>query len=133
MITVGNGSLSDVAFAVCTAMFRSGVTVVLSGGGAAAYYAPNAYSTRDLDFILQFSPSPPSAKPILDIGFRQSKTSGIYQHSEVSLTVEFLEGPLAVGDELISNWATIEKEDLVLNVISPTDSVRDRLAAGIHW
>lgn len=31
-------SLSDVAFAVCTALHRAGTTAVLTGGSAAAFY-----------------------------------------------------------------------------------------------
>lgn len=37
-----DSSLRDVAFEVCTALDRVGVTAVLSGGGAATLYAPHA-------------------------------------------------------------------------------------------
>jgi hypothetical protein len=47
-------SLSDVGFAVCTALDRVGERAVLCGGSAATYYAPEAYQSRDLDFVLRF-------------------------------------------------------------------------------
>ena len=46
-------SIEDVAFIVCSAMERAGVTVVLGGGGAATFYAPAAYRTR-----LRLCPAP---------------------------------------------------------------------------
>ena len=130
---IGSGSLQDVAFAVCTAMQDAGETVVLSGGGAAAFYAPDAYVTRDLDFILRFSFSAPPSEPILNLGFRQTSSRGIYAHPDTIYTVEFIPGPLAIGDDIVTEWQTIECGAQLLNIITPTDSVRDRLAAGIHW
>ena len=38
-----NSSLTDVAFAVCTALHEAGYTVILTGGSAATFYAPEAY------------------------------------------------------------------------------------------
>ena len=55
MITADSG-LVEVAFAVCTALARAGVTAVLSGGGAATFYAPEAIQSYDLDFILEVYP-----------------------------------------------------------------------------
>lgn len=51
MITA-TSTLTDVAFAVCTAMDGAGFTVVLTGGSAATYYAPEAYQSRDVDFVI---------------------------------------------------------------------------------
>jgi hypothetical protein len=131
--TFESGSLEEVAFAVCTAMSNSGVTAVLTGGGAAAFYAPAAYVTHDLDFVLPLAFSGTSATPILELGFTPSSARGMYRHPETPLTLEFLDGPLAVGGDIISAWETVTREAALLYVITPTDSVRDRLAAGIHW
>lgn len=51
MITTSS-SLTDVAFAVCTALHRAGYTSVLTGGSAATFYAPTAYQSKDLDFVI---------------------------------------------------------------------------------
>jgi len=38
-------TLTDVAFAACTALDRAGEVAVLCGGSAATYYAPEAYQS----------------------------------------------------------------------------------------
>ncbi len=45
-------TFEEVAFEVCSAFDRHKVLAVLVGGGAATYYAPRAYQTKDLDFVL---------------------------------------------------------------------------------
>lgn len=51
MITASS-TIVDVAFAVCTALERAKIIAVLTGGSAATYYAPEAYQSRDLDFVI---------------------------------------------------------------------------------
>lgn len=41
--------------------------------------------------------------------------------------------PFGIGDENLTSFETLHKQDLVLHVISPTDSVKDRLAHAIHF
>jgi hypothetical protein len=45
-------TLTDIAFAVCTALERAGFVAVLTGGSAATFYAPDAYQSKDLDFVI---------------------------------------------------------------------------------
>jgi hypothetical protein len=42
-------------------------------------------------------------------------------------------GPLAVGGELLDTWDTLRENDMVLHIITPTDSCRDRLAGFMFW
>jgi hypothetical protein len=58
----GGSSLVDVAFAVCTALDRDGITAVLTGGSAATFYAPEAYQSEDADFVLSFDARPSDAR-----------------------------------------------------------------------
>lgn len=118
----------ELAFLVCTALDRHGVTAVLSGGGAATIYAPEAYQSRDLDFILGFwsNLGGASAKPLLELGFTEKR--GSYHHPLTPFTVEFPPGPLAIGNEILRDWETLRERDLLLHILSPTDCVRDRLA-----
>ena len=124
-------TIVELAFAVGTALTEGGVVAVLSGGGAAAAYAPEAYQTQDLDFVLQSTRA--KVDPILNLGFRPRGRSGMYEHPAVPFTLEFPPGPLAVGDEVIRVWKTLHEAGRELNIVTPTDCVRDRLAAAIHW
>jgi hypothetical protein len=116
--------LADVCFEVCTALDRAGITAVLTGGSAATFYAPEAYQSRDADFIITRR-ADGGAKVLADLGY--SGRGGTYEHAENPYTLEFPRGPLAVGDDLIKRWETIRRKGRILHVLSRTDCVRDRL------
>lgn len=133
MSRFGKGTLTDVAFTVSTALSLAGVQAVLSGGGAAAVYAPAACTSDDLDFILTFSRGNKGKAALESIGFEQSTSRGIFVSGETPLTVELLPGPVAIGDEIITEFNTMRRDDETLFVLTAADSIRDRLAAGIYW
>jgi hypothetical protein len=124
MAITTQSSLADVCFEVCTALDRAGITAVLTGGSAATFYAPQAYQSRDADFILTMR-ADGGAKVLADLGY--SEHGGTYKHAENIYTVEFPRGPLAVGDDLIGTWETVRRKRQLLHVLSRTDCVRDRL------
>jgi hypothetical protein len=64
-------------------------------------------------------------------GFRVDKDC--YRHPESPYPIEFPPGPLAVGREFLTGWRTVQSAEGILHVLHPTDSVKDRLAAFIHW
>jgi hypothetical protein len=132
MTITASTSLRDVAFAVCTALHRTGVTAVLTGGSAATVYAPDAYQSRDLDFVVEFrTAGADAAGALAAIGYRL--TGDHYEHAENPLDLEFPKGPLAVGGDLIREWQTLRDGDLLLHIIEPTDCCRDRLAGFLFW
>jgi hypothetical protein len=127
-------SLADVARAVCTALHDIGITVVLTGGSAATLYAPDAYQSEDIDFVAVEirSPEGGSAEACLaELGYRRERDH--YRHATNPYPIEFPPGPLAVGGELVSEWNTQRRGRTVLNVLTATDSCKDRLAAFFHW
>jgi hypothetical protein len=125
-------SLREVAFAVCTACERVGTQIVLSGGSAATVYAPEAYQSRDLDFVVFAGGADAAASQALHrLGFRRAGAQ--YTHIESEFTLDFPAGPLAVGREILSTFDTLTNGSSVLHILTPTDSCKDRLAAFIHW
>lgn len=132
MAITRDSSLREVAFAVCTALDRVGVTAVLTGGGAATLYAPEAIQSFDLDFVLVvYSDEKSPGKALEELGFRREGHD--YRHRASRFQLEFPVGPLAIGDERIERWTTLREGPEVLHVISATDSCRDRLAAFFHF
>lgn len=112
-------TLVDVAFAV------------LTGGGAATFYAPHAYQSDDLDFVVTMRGDGNGARALQALGYEE--TRGFYRHSSSSFPVEFPKGPLMIGDDYIETWTTHHRGDEVLHVLTPTDCCRDRLAAFLFW
>jgi hypothetical protein len=123
-------SLTDLAFAVCTALDRKGFHAVLTGGSAATYYAPDAYQSGDLDFVITLKGTEGEAA-LVSLGF--VRKGDFYRHPRSQFLLEFPNGPLPVGDDLIKSWSTVRRGDEVLYVLSPTDSCRDRLASFLFW
>lgn len=121
-------TLDQLAFIVCTALETDGTTAILSGGGADTVYAPDAYQSRDLDFIFEYwsATGTPSVTPLLNLGFVLNGQS--YTHPMTHYTVDFPVGPLAIGIEKVVSWDTLRRGHQVLHILSPTDCVRDRLA-----
>jgi hypothetical protein len=129
MITA-TSTLTDVAFAVCTALAKERFVVVLTGGSAATYYAPDFYQSLDLDFVITLRGSA-GEKALRGLGFRRK--GDFYVHDESPFSLDFPPGPLAIGDDLVQRWSTIRRGDEILHVLSPTDSCRDRLASYLFW
>ena len=127
--------LVTVAFKVCTALQDVGVEAVLCGGSAATFYAPDAYQSSDLDFVLSWrSARADEAKAeevIRSLGFYQKGRTLVSDSSAFSL--DFPKGPLAVGEAAIEHWQTVTRGELVLHVIHAEDCIKDRLCAFFYW
>lgn len=56
-----------------------------------------------------------------------------FKHPDSQFFVEFPPGPLSIGEEPVKQIVEKKLSTGVLKVISPTDCVKDRLAAYYHW
>lgn len=132
MRVTADSTLREVAFIVCTSLQRIGVTAVLTGGSAASIWSGGAYQSHDCDFIISFhEKNAPAEDTLRQLGY--TELGGTYRHKESIFTLEFPRGPLSVGDEILTQWETLREGELLLHILAPTDSCRDRLAAFYHW
>ncbi len=121
-----SSTLREVAFEVCTAYAQIGEQIVLTGGSAATVYAPDAYQSQDIDFVFEFWTTNISSQPLINLGFSQDRQQ--WRHSSSHFTVDFIRGPLMVGEDQIESWQTLREGAKVLHILTPTDCLRDRLA-----
>lgn len=56
-----------------------------------------------------------------------------FRHPETNYFIEFPSGPLSVGSQPVRKTITMRFQTGRLRLISPTDCVKDRLAAYFHW
>jgi hypothetical protein len=112
---------------------KKGIDVVLSGGAAVGIYSGGKYVSQDLDLVRGFTASRRAlASAMKEIGFEE--TQGRYfKHPQSQHFIEFPPGPLTVGEEPVKQVEEIEFPTGMLRVISPTDSVKDRLASYYHF
>lgn len=88
--------------------------------------------SKDIDLVnAQFAGPKKIENAMMEIGF--SRVGRHFEHPETDQIVEFPPGPLAIGNEIVKEVSQIEFNTGVLNVLSPTDCVKDRLAHFYHW
>ncbi|HYZ16606.1 MAG TPA: hypothetical protein VE591_09405 [Candidatus Acidoferrum sp.] len=133
MILDEHSTLVDVAFAVSTALAHAGERVVLCGGSAATFYAPEAYQSRDLDFVITFGARRRAIRAALEpLGFTQ-RPGGMYGHPTIPYTIDFLPGPVAIDEETITKFHRERRGEQELQVLTLTDVVRDRVLHFWAW
>lgn len=109
-----------------------GVKVTLTGGACVTIYSDNRYQSFDLDFIEEMPAGRKRLKDILAvIGFMEERR--YFRHPETEFFLEFPPGPLSVGSEPMKEIVNKNFSTGTLRMISPTDCVKDRLAAFYHW
>jgi hypothetical protein len=132
MKDVSKMSLGELAAYIATHLRGRGIDVVLSGGSCVSLYSEGKYVSKDLDFIdTRFAKPGEIRDAMRDIGFLPENR--YFRHPQTDFLVEFPSGPLALGKEPVGAINEIEFSTGVLRILSPTDCVKDRLAAYYHW
>ena len=125
-------TLTDFAISVSDYLRRNGIQVVLSGGACVSIYTDNKYMSDDLDLVLISSEEQKKTKVlILALGFAEK--GRYFCHADSDFFLDFLPPPLSVGNEPVKQISEIRKGKCILKLLSPTDCVKDRLAAYYHW
>src|SRR5918996_743699 len=111
---------------------KQGIEVILSGGAAVAIYSNNKYVSKDLDLINIYGVNRRKIRDtMMAIGFYEE--GRYFRHTDSQFFVEFPPGPLAIGEEPVKQIVEKKLSTGTLKIISPTDCVKDRLAAYYHW
>ncbi len=129
-------TLAEVAAIVSHALTEAGIAATLSGGAAVSFYSDNKYESKDLDFVTAALVE--ELSPVLEsLGFIHVGKPRFSQfaHPEIEWFVEFPPTPISFGHLYVrhEDCATIETDTGQLQIITPTQSVMDRLAAAIAW
>ncbi len=126
-----NIKIKNLAALVCHELNIGEIDAVLVGGACVSIYTNNTYVSYDLDFV-----SHSSLKDITGIlsglGF-QRESSRHFIRKDCPVFIEFVSPPVSVGNEPIKKEETIKTRFGSLRLLTPTDSVKDRLAAYYHW
>jgi len=124
--------LKELAAYVSSKLRKEGIRAVLSGGACVSIYSENRYQSYDLDFVENVPAAKKHLKDVLSqIGFVES--GRYFRHSDTPFFLDFIAGPLSVGNEPIFETSEIALPTGILVLLSPTDCVKDRLAAYYHW
>ena len=122
-------TLEQVAALVCDTLSRQGISVVLSGGAVVSIYSENRYPSNDLDFV--FTGFSKRVDAVMEkLGFTNAQRRWVHPHSRYR--VEFLPGPVVVGDQTLTEFAHRESDEGALRLLPPTECVMDRLVGVSH-
>lgn len=111
---------------------KYGLEITLTGGSCVTIYTNNQYKSMDLDFVETYFTKRKDLKRYLaELGFEEENR--YFKHPETDYFIEFPPGPLAVGGEPIKEINIIHTEVGDLQIISPTECVKDRLASFFFW
>lgn len=123
-------TIGEFAAFVASQLESKGISTVLTGGAVVSIYTENKYMSYDADFISHVDHKTISSV-MRELGFEKHGKDFIHKDSD--FFVEFPSGPLAIGDELVQAEFQLEFKGNKLKLLSPTQSVMDRLAAYFHW
>lgn len=110
-----------------------GIHSVLVGGAVVAIYTEGLYRSGDLDMVPDEISRQRLEEALAAIGFQPTKSRYFKHPACPHLFLEFPRGPVEIGEQFPVIPDEIEVEGRTLRLLSPTDSVKDRLAGYIHW
>ncbi|UCD34126.1 MAG: hypothetical protein JSU90_07430 [Nitrospiraceae bacterium] len=127
----GKISIKDLASLVCGKLNEKEIDAVLVGGACVSIYTNNTYVSYDLDFVSHTSLKH-IAGALSGLGFRRESTRH-FVRKDCPFFIEFVAPPLSIGTEPVKQRKKLKSRFGELVLLTPTDSVKDRLAAFYHW
>jgi hypothetical protein len=125
-----NIGLKDLACLISETLDNSGLSAILVGGACVSIYSKNRYQSYDLDFAT-YEDLQSIEKALKKLGFK--RTGRCFSHPKCPFLIDFVNPPIAIGHESITHFETLDFPSGSLQLLSPTDSVKDRLASYFYW
>lgn len=129
-------SLIELAAIVSEALASADIVATLSGESAVSIYSDHRYQSLDLDFVTAALLE--DLRPVLEpLGFVHtgSPRLSVFEHPATKRYLEFPPAPLAFGGTYVdaANCGLISTPVGDIRIITPTQSVMDRLIAAVAW
>lgn len=125
-----NIDLKKLACFIYETLKKAGIEVILVGGGCVTIYSQNQYQSFDLDFVT-YQELKLIEKALAPLGFQ--RTGRCFSHDDCPFVLDFVNPPVAIGNEAIHHFKTLKTSLGSLQLLTPTDCVKDRLASFFHW
>lgn len=129
-IDYSNIDLKSLAFLISKTLKANKIDAILVGGACISIYSKNRYQSYDLDFVT-YEELKSVEKALKKIGFQRK--GRCFSHPECPYFIDFVNPPIAVGHEAIHHFKTLKTQAGSLQLLTPTDSVKDRLASYFYW
>lgn len=124
-------NIKELAAIISSHLNKNNIEVVLVGGACVSLYSNNQYLSYDIDLITDT----PIRKisPVLEkLGF--VNTGGcLFQNPKCKFLIDFPAPPVSIGDEPVLKFNNLKTQLGTIQLLTPTDCVKDRLAAYFFW
>ena len=128
-----NAQQIGVAAIIAEEFRKRGISSVLVGGAAVAFYTMEGYVTKDIDMILAGDTKTDIEEVMIILGFKRTSTYRHFEHELYKFVVEFPPGPVQVGNKVIEKVNEIDLGRRKVKIISIEDIIMDRIIAGVEW
>lgn len=123
--------IKQTATVICEYLRKNNIDAALVGGACVSIYSKNQYVSGDLDFITVSSIK--ELTPILNkLGFHK-KSGRHFENPDCNFFIEFPAPPLAIGNQPVDKLNILKNSLGKLYLLTPTDSVKDRLSGYFYW
>jgi hypothetical protein len=126
-----NIGVKELAAMITIKLSGKGIDAILVGGACVSIYTKNKYLSRDLDFVSAASIKEISSA-LSELGFDR-RSSRHFERKDCPFFIEFVSPPAAIGSEPVKERNVIRTRRGRVFLLTPTDSVKDRLAAYYYW
>ena len=125
-------SVAELGAIVSEALNSAGIQAVLCGGSVATIYSGHQWESKDLDFVVARVDKKRIAEVLTGLGF-EKMPNGLFGHADHTHSVDTLPWPIVLGNEEVDDeWTTIRTDVGNLQILTPTQCVKDRLAGFYH-
>ncbi len=125
-----NISLESLAAIVSEKFKEHNIDSILVGGGCVTIYSHNRYQSYDLDYVT-YEDIKKIEIALNELGFKRKNRH--FEHKDCQYFIEFVTPPVAIGNEPIYEYEYHKTKLGTIKMLTPTDSVKDRLASFYHW
>lgn len=127
-------TLAGLAGIVSEKLKEKGLSAILVGGAVVSLYSENRYESGDLDFVIEsFVVRKGLVEDAMaELGFRRDR-SRVYLHPHCRYAIDFSPPPVAIGEEVVTDPGELKTSTGKVRLLTPTQSVMDRLAAYYHF
>lgn len=123
--------IKELAAIVSKKLKEKDIDAILVGGACVSIYTKNKYVSYDLDFVSHALLK--DITPVLSkLGFKR-ESSRHFIRTNCPFFIEFVSPPAAIGNEPVKIKEKIKTRFGSITLLTPTDCVKDRLAAFYHW
>jgi len=122
--------LKELAGFISKYLSKNNIDAILVGGACVSIYTENKYQSYDLNYV-SYSSLKDIKKVLLKLGFKPE--GRIFSHTDCPYVLDFVAPPVSIGNKPVKNFNKIKTKYGEIKLLTPLDSIKDRIAAYIYW